>query len=390
VLQQAELATFSGSIDGETYANAKNDLGDAMASISQLKGEVTKLKGNIKELQADLGKERKNSASGEAGGGSAQRNLYKPEMRKYAVTTWGPGNQTNWSMQKAEAAAVSDPWVAEGKSKKENRDWNRYLSPMGDNCWACFLRTDTRIYNRHISLVDVWRILEPTWAAADRANDDLVPLHFWNTVKQLEADPEEQILLCYNVLAACDRLSYDINVELFRDIMAGQVHPSFRQKWVEFRRNSAKGLKKYTAARSLNASVEAICKDFAAEKSEEGREALKAAAAETMRGYFGGDEKGFDTAEEAGKAAAIDRLLDTSMVLDGPYNCFIEILYDQFVVDNHKGWKRVPGQEIKKVAKLATSVGRMLAVAAAGPKVSPRGIVLSPPRPAPKKLPDGL
>ena len=377
-------------MDGATYDNAKRDLGAAMSTVSEQKAEILKLKAKVKDLTLELETERKHKPDEAA---AAQRNLFKPELRKYAVTTWGPGNQTNWSMQKAESAAGQDPWVAEGKSKKENRDYNRFLSPMGDSCWACFLRMNTRVYNRHMSLIEVWRVLEPTWAAADKAADDLVPLHFWNTVKQLEPDPDEQILLCYNVLAACDRLSYDINVELFRDIMSGQCHPNFRRLWVEFLGNCAKGLRKYTfeeGMRSLNASIEAICKDFAPSKPEESRAELKAVAAETMQGYFDGNEKGFDTADEAGKAAAIDRILNTSMVPDGPYNAFIELLFDQFVVDNNKGWKRVVGQELKKVGMLKSAVGVLGGAFGAGPKVSPRGIVVSPPRSPPPKLPDGL
>ena len=94
-------------MDGATYDNAKRDLGAAMSTVSEQKGEILKLKAKVKDLTLELETERKHKPDEAA---AAQRNLFKPELRKYAVTTWGPGNQTNWSMQKAESAAGQDPW----------------------------------------------------------------------------------------------------------------------------------------------------------------------------------------------------------------------------------------------------------------------------------------
>ena len=75
-----------------------------------------------------------------------------------------------------------------------------------------------------MSLPEVWDHLKEIWGSADKANDDLVPLHFWKVmVRRYGEGTDLMIEMSYNVLARLDELSYDINVELFKDIIIMQI-----------------------------------------------------------------------------------------------------------------------------------------------------------------------
>ena len=47
----------------------------------------------------------------------------------------------------------------------------RQIVAMGENCWACFLRSTEKVYNTHMSLKEVWRYLGPTWEAVDKVGE---------------------------------------------------------------------------------------------------------------------------------------------------------------------------------------------------------------------------
>jgi len=257
------------------------------------------------------------------------KTTYRPDLRKYAVTTWAPATGRNWTMQKIAMPGPLAPWIQDGKTKQQSRDYLRCLLPMGDECWNCFLRRDKKVYYRHMSLPEVWDHLKEIWGSADKANDDLVPLHFWKVmVRRYGEGTDLMIEMSYNVLARLDELSYDINVELFKDIMSGEIHPSMRAKWVTFLYNMKNSIANYTELRhggrnSLDKALDRGFKEHSPTKTEDRSLAVRAAAAMSMRDIITGE--GYDKADDEMKGPAVSKLFDIEFKVEEPYIGVIDL-----------------------------------------------------------------
>jgi len=228
--QKAQLQALEGKVDKETYNNARREIAVQLGRADTLLFEKNELVEKLAEVQKELVKTQNEGQQ------AGLRYHHRVDLRKYAAATRGPANGVNWTMQRSEKKAGEAPWLHDGKSKQASRDTNRWISALGDSCWACFLRKTSKVYYQQMSLREVWSILQTVWQNVDADVDTeyLVAQHFWDVLKARFDDTDKAICTAYNLLASSELLAWDINVDLLRGIMAGELHPSLRRRWKGF------------------------------------------------------------------------------------------------------------------------------------------------------------
>jgi len=328
--QKAQLQALEGKVDKETYNNARREIAVQLGRADTLLFEKNELVEKLAEVQKELVKTQNEGQQ------AGLRYHHRVDLRKYAAATRGPANGVNWTMQRSEKKAGEAPWLHDGKSKQASRDTNRWISALGDSCWACFLRKTSKVYYQQMSLREVWSILQTVWQNVDADVDTeyLVAQHFWDVLKARFDDTDKAICTAYNLLASSELLAWDINVDLLRGIMAGELHPSLRRRWkgfvISFRDHFLEFVHKNGGKhRVIENAVADVFTALTPKKTEEDRAAFTKVLLDSIQ------DAHLDLSDPT---PGIHQIFDIELCLDRPYNPVVEMLYDQFLEEGNGGW----------------------------------------------------
>jgi len=323
--QKAELAAAVGKVDNETYQNAKAEIAVQLARGDALLLEKKELQAKFKKCKADLDKVMNETQE------TVHRHHPRVELRKFATATRAPPSGINWETIRQKVNPP--PWMQEGKSARHSREAQRWIAPLGENCWACFLKGDKQILNHNMSPKELWKIVEVIWEAvdADERGKNLVAWHFWNVMK--EQFGPAALEMTANVLAACDRLSFNLSVDLLRCIMAGMVNQNTRKEWKAFVERF-----KNTFVARLEKHAGKHCGDQKALEETLGQSASHLIKTDeqrkvVMKAFEEVIDAGVWNIRDGGWQSAVVRMLDIDTEGGAPQNALCEILYDMFMED---------------------------------------------------------